>query len=99
MDETHTSLIARDDTFLGVCQGLGEDFGFNPVYLRVALSVGLLWNPPVMLGIYAALAVVVLFSRLVFPNPRIAAATAAAAAAVPAQGAEEGEREPMPLAA
>ena len=97
MDETHTSLIARDDTFLGVCEGIGEDFGFDPTYLRIVLGVGLLWNPPLVLGVYAALGVVVLASRLVFPNPRIAAA--AAAAAVPAQGAEEGEREPLPLAA
>jgi phage shock protein PspC (stress-responsive transcriptional regulator) len=25
------SLIARDETFLGVCAGLGEDFGINPL--------------------------------------------------------------------
>ena len=32
------SIIARDDTLLGVCFALGEDFGFNPVYLRVPLG-------------------------------------------------------------
>jgi phage shock protein PspC (stress-responsive transcriptional regulator) len=88
MEDQHTNLIARDDTFLGVCQGMAEDFGFNPLYLRVALSVALLWNPEIVLGVYAALALIVLFSRLVFPNPRIKpAATSAepvAAVAAPA---------------
>jgi phage shock protein PspC (stress-responsive transcriptional regulator) len=92
MENTQQSLIARDDTFFGVCQGIGEDFGFNPTYLRVALGVALLVNPPVVLGTYAGLGVLVLFSRLVFPNPRIAAADTGAEAA-PA------EAEPLPLAA
>jgi phage shock protein PspC (stress-responsive transcriptional regulator) len=97
MEDQHTNLIARDDTFLGVCQGIGEDFGFNPLYLRVTLAVGLLWNPSVVLGIYAALAVVVLFSRLVFPNPRIKPAAVAEAAA-PAE-APAPTRAPAPAPA
>jgi phage shock protein C len=111
MEDQHTNLIARDDTFLGVCQGIGEDFGFNPLYLRVALSVSLLWNPETVLGAYAALAVIVLFSRLVFPNPRRELAAAAAVepvaaidppAPLPAPGPAELDkvgRQLLPLAA
>jgi phage shock protein C len=73
------SLFARDHTFLGVCEGLGEDFGFNPVYLRVAFAVPLIWNPLATLGAYAALGLVVLLARLIFPNPRAASGKASAA--------------------
>ena len=65
-----TSLFARDDTFLGVCQAIGDDLGFNPLWLRLAIAVGLLWNPTVVVATYAALAVVVLASRLLFPAPK-----------------------------
>jgi phage shock protein PspC (stress-responsive transcriptional regulator) len=98
MEDQNTSLIARDDTFFGVCQGIGEDFGFNPAYLRVALGVALLVNPPVVLGVYAALGVLVLFSRLVFPNPRAVPAAADAAAPAPAELDEAGQQH-LPLAA
>lgn len=84
MADHHTNLIARDDTMLGICQALGEDFGFNPIYLRILISVPLLWNPAISLGAYATLGVLVLFSRLVFPNPRIVPA-AAAEAVLPAE--------------
>lgn len=77
----HTNIIARDDTLFGVCQGIGEDFGFSPVWLRVALSVGLLVAPKVMIAAYFAGGAVVLLSRLVFPNPRARPAVEAAAPA------------------
>ena len=67
MQTTQTSLIARDDTFLGVCQALGDDLGFNPLWLRLALAAGLLWNPTAIVAIYAGLGVVVLASLLLFP--------------------------------
>ena len=63
------SIIARDDTLLGVCFALGEDFGFNPVYLRVALAVIVLWSLPAALGAYAALGALVAVSRWLAPNP------------------------------
>jgi phage shock protein PspC (stress-responsive transcriptional regulator) len=99
MHEPQPSLIARDETLLGVCAGLGEDFGFNPVWLRIVLAVGLLWNPTAIVATYFGLGVVVLFSRLLVPNRRTAAAApAAAAAAGPALSVDE-EREPLPIAA
>ena len=69
------SIIARDDTLLGVCFALGEDFGFNPVYLRVPLAAIVLWSLPAALGAYAALGVLVAFSRWLAPNPAPAVAT------------------------
>ncbi|HEX8669021.1 MAG TPA: PspC domain-containing protein [Allosphingosinicella sp.] len=105
MQASQPSLIARDDTFLGICAALGEDFGFNPQYLRAALGVLLFVNPVAVLGGYAAAGVVVLISRLLAPNPRIAAveepaAAAPAAAAVEAapEPIEELDLEPEPLA-
>jgi phage shock protein PspC (stress-responsive transcriptional regulator) len=81
MHSDQPSIIARDHTLLGVCEGLGEDFGFNPVYLRVALALTMLWNPVVPLIVYSALAVPVGLSRLIAPNPRTVAAPAADAPA------------------
>ena len=63
------SIIAREDTLLGVCFALGEDFGFNPVYLRVPLAAVVLWSLPAALGAYAALGVLVAVSRWLAPNP------------------------------
>ena len=31
-----TNLLLRNDTILGVCEALGQDFGINPTWLRVA---------------------------------------------------------------
>jgi len=48
----------------GVCAALGEDVGFDPLWLRIALSVGLIWNWQAVLVLYAALALVVLIARV-----------------------------------
>ena len=74
MQSTQTWLIARDDTFLGICEGLGEDFGFNPTWLRIAFAVSLLWNPIAVISIYLGAGVLVLLTRLISPNPRRAVA-------------------------
>ena len=96
--EREPNLFLRSDTFLGICEGLGEDLGFNPLPLRIALAAGLLWNPAAIVGIYLGLGVIVLASRLLFPpvcKPALAAEGAPAeAAAEPAPvEADEEERE------
>lgn len=78
MQISPTNLLFRGDTFLGVCEALGEDFRFNPFYLRAALGIGLIWNPLAVVGTYLGLGIVVAFSRLVAPNPRPAFARASA---------------------
>jgi len=74
MTSAQPNVFTREDTFFGVCQALGDDFGFNPIFLRFAFAAGLFWNPLMALGAYAALGLTVLASRLVSPNPRFATA-------------------------
>lgn len=66
----HVALPLRSHTILGVCEAIGEDFGFNPVFLRVPLSAIVLYNPLIAVGVYLALGVLVLASRLLFPAPK-----------------------------
>ena len=64
------ALPLRSHTILGVCEAIGEDFGFNPIFLRVPLSAIVLYNPLLAVGVYLALGVLVLASRLIFPAPK-----------------------------
>ncbi len=86
MQTSQPSLIARDHTILGVCEALGEDFGFNPMFLRVPLAALLLLNPTAVVCTYLALGVLVLLTRWIAPNPRPAVRPAAAAEPAPASG-------------
>ena len=92
-----SSLFNRPDTLFGVCQGIGQEFGFNPNYLRVALAVSLLWNPVAVVGAYVALALAVALAHLLFPVRNAPAAAEhhldTAAATV------DEEAEPVALAA
>jgi phage shock protein PspC (stress-responsive transcriptional regulator) len=36
--ENQVALPLRSHTILGVCEAIGEDFGFNPVFLRVPFA-------------------------------------------------------------
>lgn len=93
------NLFTRDDTMLGICEGLGEDLGINPNWLRAVLGAGLIWNPFAMIGIYLGLGVIVLFTRLVMPNPRRAAAALQAAAEPAEQAGARPAGAALPLAA
>jgi phage shock protein C len=81
MQTSQPSVFARDHTLLGICEALGEDFGFNPVFLRVPLAVCLLLNPWAVVATYAGLGAIVAFTRLVAPNPRKPAEAETAVAA------------------
>lgn len=61
--ETHRP-AAKKESLLGICQAIGDDFGFNPDFLRVALAFLLLADPKITLIGYALAGVVVLTSRL-----------------------------------
>lgn len=63
------SIIARDDTLLGACYAIGEDFGFNPLYLRILFAFGILWSPAVAFTTYAGLTALVALTRWLVPNP------------------------------
>ena len=94
---TSGRLFNRPDTMFGICEGIGEDFGFHPNWLRVALGTGLLWNPPAMVAIYAALGLLVFASRWLVPVP--VAPTTPARAEAEAIEAPAAAAEPERLAA
>ena len=64
MQTYQPSNFARNDTLLGVCQSIGEDLGFNPLYLRVVLATLVFFNLGAAVGIYLAMGAVVLATRL-----------------------------------
>jgi phage shock protein PspC (stress-responsive transcriptional regulator) len=92
MHSSQPSLIARDHTLRGVCEAIGEEFGFNPMFLRVPFAALLLLSPTMVIATYFALGAVVLLTRWISPNPR-AAAEARPAASKPAPAANEVEQE------
>ena len=63
-----TNLILRNDTILGVCEALGQDFGFNPNWLRIAFCAPIYWNPALVVGVYLGLGLLVAASRFAFPD-------------------------------
>lgn len=71
------SLFTRDDTFLGVCKGLGQDFGFNPLWLRLAFALTLLFDPAAVIGTYLGLGLVVAFTHWLYPTVQRQSATPA----------------------
>jgi phage shock protein PspC (stress-responsive transcriptional regulator) len=74
MQTTATAAAAaKKASLIGICQAVGEGFGFNPDFLRVALAVMLLVNPGYVLIVYGILGVTVLASRLLVREPRPAA--------------------------
>ncbi|HVQ07500.1 MAG TPA: PspC domain-containing protein [Allosphingosinicella sp.] len=98
MQSYQPAIFWREDTLFGVCEALGEDFRFNPLFLRAALAVGLLWDPLAMIYLYLGLAAIVLASRLLAPNPR-AAARPETEAAPAAPAADEMDQYRLPIAA
>ena len=67
MQNETTNLFRRRDTFFGICEAVGQDFGFNPLYLRLAFIAPLFFFPAQTFMAYFALGLVVLASRLLFP--------------------------------
>jgi len=85
--DNQVALPLRSHTIFGVCEGIGEDFGFNPVFLRVPLAAIVLWNPAIAIGVYFALGLVVLASRLIFPKAKVT--EAAVSQSAPASANEQ----------
>ena len=54
-----TPLPLRNDTILGVCEAIGQDFGFNPIWLRLAFIAPLFFAPTAAIAAYLGLGVVV----------------------------------------
>ena len=96
--------FTREDTVLGVCHALGEDFRFNPILLRLVFATGLFINPFMTIAAYFAVGAVVLVSRLISPNPRrprpvVVEADEPAIEAAPQALNADNEPELLPVAA
>jgi phage shock protein PspC (stress-responsive transcriptional regulator) len=96
MQTSQPPLWARDHTLFGVCEAIGEDLGFNPLFLRIPLAALLLWNPIAVIATYAGLGALVLLTRWVAPNP---AAAARVVAEQPAPAGAANSDQDMALAA
>lgn len=83
--------LMRHDTMLGVCQAIGDDFGFNANLLRLALPVVLFLAPVATIAGYLGVGVIVLLTRLIVGEPRVASAEAVASTPVEANDAEQAE--------
>jgi phage shock protein PspC (stress-responsive transcriptional regulator) len=92
VQEPEPALPLRSDTILGVCEGLGQEFGFNPLYLRVTFAALFYLNPPLVTGTYLALGAGVALARWLYPVPSAAVAHSAAQPVPPAADNEDSER-------
>jgi phage shock protein PspC (stress-responsive transcriptional regulator) len=71
-NEQTVEIKSNPDSLFGVCQSVGEDFGFNPFLLRLAfLGLGF-FSIPVTIGAYALLGIGVAASRWLFPKAQSA---------------------------
>ena len=68
MSTGNTNLLLRNDTVLGVCEAIGQDFGFHPNWLRLTLASLFYFAPAAVIGTYVGLGLVVAFTRWVAPD-------------------------------
>lgn len=87
--EDKVALPMRAHTIFGVCEAIGEDFGFNPTFLRVPFAASVLISPTWAIGSYFALGLVVLASRLLFPRLKTEAMAFVSEETVPANEQRE----------
>ena len=87
--DQNVALPLRSHTIFGVCEAIGEDFGFNPVFLRIPLAASVIWNPAIAIGTYLGLGLVVLASRLLFPARKADVAKAVEVRPAPANEQRE----------
>jgi len=105
MQASQPNLFTRPDTFFGICQGLGEDLRIHPNLFRLGLAILLYWNSTAAVAAYAGAGMLVLVTRLLFPDAQVDALEAASPESIataeeePVTANAEAEREPVPLAA
>ena len=59
-----TAPSAPRDNLFGVCHAIGETFGFNPLYLRLAFLLVVMVNAQIALGAYFVGGIAVLAAKL-----------------------------------
>ena len=62
------ALFNRPDTLLGVCEGIGREFGFHPNILRIGLAIPMIWNPVAVIGTYVGLGAALWVSHKIAPG-------------------------------
>jgi phage shock protein PspC (stress-responsive transcriptional regulator) len=67
MTDQTKPLATPKDNLLGICNALADDFGFNALWLRLALGAAFVVQPVGVITAYLALGLIVLVSRLAFP--------------------------------
>ena len=87
-----TPLPLRHDTIFGVCEAIGRDFGFNPLYLRLAFIAPLFFAPYAAVGAYVGLGLLVGATNLLVRDKPASAQVVEAKATVI-------EEQPLPIAA
>lgn len=94
------ALPLRRDTFLGVCQAIGDDFHVPANLIRIAFAGLFFWNMVIGVAAYFGIGAVVALSRWLYPAPRATATVeeSATAAATPEQQPDR-ETDAMSLAA
>jgi phage shock protein C len=90
-----TPLPLRNDTILGVCEAIGQEFGFNPLWLRLAFIPPLFFSMSLTVAAYLGLGLIVAAARW-FAADKVADAPQQA---VSNQAANVEADEAMPLAA
>ena len=88
-----TPLPLRNDTILGVCEAIGQDFGFNPLWLRLAFIVPVFLAPMAAIAGYLALGAIIAATRYFAPDKP------ASEQLVDASAVEVVEQEEMAIAA
>ena len=77
-----SNLFNRRDTFFGICEAVGQDFGFNPLWLRLAFVAPLFFFPVQTFIGYFALGGGIELSAHWLASPVLHAATRARHAAM-----------------
>ena len=77
-----TALPLRNDTLLGVCEALGQDFGVNPTWFRLAFIPPLFFVPLQTIAAYFAVGALVALTRKIAPTPAASTMTVEAPARV-----------------
>lgn len=75
MTAKKTPLPLRNDTILGVCEAIGQDFGFNPLWLRLAFIAPLFFAPMATVMSYLGLGAIVAATRYYLGDKNVDAST------------------------
>lgn len=87
-----TPLPLRNDTLLGVCEGLGQEFGINATWLRLAFVLPLFFQPILTIAAYFTAGAVLALARWLIPTKAEAEAPAVLSAPATDERAQDDYR-------